>query len=169
MSKINHDCLFKWLLRAFMSEFFAHYFPDIKVSNINYLDKEFMNKLESHKDSLEADLLIALDAQIEDTWHSVVVCLEHKSWRMEVATTAMEYAACAWLIEKKPVWSIVFFTDEGQWQEQVDDRVWLGYSKTAGKTMFVHDIIKVNRELSADLIAKRSLTRIKTQDSRLKL
>ncbi len=23
----------------------------------------------------------------------------------------MEYAACAWLVEKKPVWSIVFFTD----------------------------------------------------------
>jgi hypothetical protein len=106
---------------------------------------------------LQADLLIALDAQLEDQWHSVVVCLEHKSWRTEVAATVMEYAACAWLVEKKPVWSIVFFTDEGEWREEISDRTWLGYSKAGGRMMYIHDIIKVNRELSADLIAKRSL------------
>ncbi len=155
--KIRHDSLFKWLLQAHIREFFAHYFPGINVRIGNFLDKEFLKKLESFKDSLKADLLIALEVQIEDIWHSAVVCLEHKNLRMEVATTVMEYAACAWLLEKKPVWSIVFFTDEGDWREEVSDRVWLGYSKAGGQMMFIHDIIKVNRELSADLIAKRSL------------
>ncbi len=42
-------------------------------------------------------------------------------------------------------------------REEMNDRTWLGYSKAAGRMMFFHDIIKVNRELSADLIAKQSL------------
>jgi hypothetical protein len=154
---IHHDCLFKWLLQAFMPEFFAHYFPETAVRAMRLLDKEFLKKLESYKDGLQADLLIALDLQLDEQWYSVVVCLEHKSWRTEVAATAMEYAACAWLIEKKPVWSIVFFTDEGVWREEINDRTWLGYSKAGGRMMFFHDIIKVNRELSTDLIAKQSL------------
>jgi hypothetical protein len=79
VATIHHDCLFKWLLQAFMPEFFAHYFPDSCVRAIRFLDKEFLKKLESYKDSLQADLLIALDAQLDDQWHSVVVCLEHKS------------------------------------------------------------------------------------------
>jgi hypothetical protein len=69
----------------------------------------------------------------------------------------MEYAACAYLVEKKPVWSIVFFTDESNWREEISDRTWLGYSKAGGRMMYIYDIIKVNRGLSADLIAKRSL------------
>jgi hypothetical protein len=42
---IHHDCLFKWLLQAFMPEFFAHYFPDTNVRSIRFLDKEFLKKL----------------------------------------------------------------------------------------------------------------------------
>jgi hypothetical protein len=155
--QIHHDCLYKWLLKEFIPEFFAHYFPETPVARFRFLDKEFQQKLESYKASLEADLLIALEVQLDGTWFSVVVCLEHKSWRAEVATTVMEYAAWAWLAEKKPVWSIVFFTDEGDWREEIVDRTWLGYSKAGGRMMYVYDIIKVNRELSADLIAKRSL------------
>ncbi len=49
---IHHDCLYKWLLHAFMPEFFAHYFPDLEVRSICFLDKEFLQKLESYKDSL---------------------------------------------------------------------------------------------------------------------
>ncbi len=120
------------------AEFFAHYFPEAQVSNIRFLDKEFLKKLESYQNSLEADLLIALEVQLEGQWHSVVVCLEHKSWRTEVATTVMEYAACAWLAEKKPVWSIVFFTDEADWREDIADRTWLGYSKAGGRMMYVY-------------------------------
>ncbi len=31
---IHHDCLFNWLLQAFMPKFFAHYFPDDHVRSI---------------------------------------------------------------------------------------------------------------------------------------
>jgi len=27
----THDALFKWLITSFTEEFFAHYFPDIKI------------------------------------------------------------------------------------------------------------------------------------------
>jgi len=42
MKQINpksHDALVKWLITSFTEEFFAHYFPNIKIGKYRFIDK----------------------------------------------------------------------------------------------------------------------------------
>ncbi|MDM8563389.1 hypothetical protein QUF54_08560, partial [Candidatus Marithioploca araucensis] len=63
----------------------------------------------------------------------------------------------AWLLKKKPVWSIVIYTDDAVWRKQVTDRFWYAFDSQNGKQYHHFDVIKVKAEKSGDLIKKHSL------------
>jgi hypothetical protein len=55
---IIHDQLFKWMISIYIREFFAHYFPKVKIGKCESLEKEFVEKYEGLKDSIEGDLFL---------------------------------------------------------------------------------------------------------------
>ncbi len=68
-----------------------------------------------------------------------------------------EYACYAWLLRKKPVWSMVIYTDEAIWTKPVPSRFWYAYESQQGKQYHSFDVIKVKAEKSRDLIKTHSL------------
>ncbi len=53
-----------------------------------------------------------MKVEIEETFHEVVIQIEHKSEREDVSMRIYEYLCYAWLLKKRPVWSIVIYTDD---------------------------------------------------------
>ena len=152
-----HDSLFKWLIASFTEDFFEHYFPDIHVRKYKFIDKEFISKYEALRESLKDDLFLVMEVEIEKTLHEVVIQIEHKSRREDVSMRIYEYLCYAWLLKKRPVWSIVIYTDDAIWRKPVSDTFWYGFSSKL-KQQFCHfDVIKIKSERSADLIKKHSL------------
>ncbi|MCP4346148.1 MAG: hypothetical protein GY795_11560 [Desulfobacterales bacterium] len=109
----THDSLFKWLITSFTEEFFAHYFPDIRIGAYTFIDKEFISKYEALKESIEGDLFLVMEVEIDGQIQEIVIQIEHMSRRV------FEYLCYAWLLRKKPVWSIVIYTDDAVWRKQV--------------------------------------------------
>ena len=115
MSKSNpkpHDNLFKWLIRSFIYDFLAYFFPNVKVKNCKFIDKEFISKYEALKDSLKGDLFIAAELEIDGQISEIVIHHENQSNRESLEERVFEYLCYAWLLKRKPVWSIVFYTDD---------------------------------------------------------
>ncbi len=102
----SHDSLFKWLIHIFTREFFEHYFPDIKIGKYTFIDKEFIDKYEALKESLEGDLFLAMDVEIDGLPREIVIQIEHQSKKEDVSKRVYEYFCYAWLLKKKPVWSL---------------------------------------------------------------
>ncbi|RKZ52322.1 MAG: hypothetical protein DRR16_33205 [Candidatus Parabeggiatoa sp. nov. 3] len=153
----SHDSLFKWLITAFTREFFTHYFPDITIGEYSFIDKEFISKYETLKESLKGDLFLAMEVEIDGILQEIVIQIEHQSEREDVSKRVYEYACYAWLLKNKPVWSIVIYTDEAIWRKQVTDRFWYAFDSKNGKQYHHFDVIKVKAEKSAALIRKHSL------------
>ncbi|MCP4104500.1 MAG: hypothetical protein GY749_03030 [Desulfobacteraceae bacterium] len=153
----THDSLFKWLITSFTEEFFAHYFPDIKIGNYTFIDKEFISRYETLKESLRGDLFLAIEAEIEGKIRDIVIQIEHMSKRKDVSERVFEYLCYAWLLKKKPVWSIVIYTDEAVWRKPVPDSFWYAFDSRSEKQMHQFDVIKVKAEKSGDLVRKHSM------------
>jgi hypothetical protein len=68
-----------------------------------------------------------------------------------------EYQCYAWLLKRKPVWSIVFFTDEAVWRKPVSDQFWYGFDSKNLKQYHKFDVIKLKSHMSSELIQKQSL------------
>ncbi len=66
----SHDSLFKWLITAFTDDFFAHYFPDIRIGRYSFIDKEFVQKYEALKESLRGDLFVVMEVETDGDCHS---------------------------------------------------------------------------------------------------
>jgi hypothetical protein len=118
----SHDSLFKWLITSFTTEFLAHYFPDVKLGPYRFLDKEFISKYEALKASLEGDLFLLLEAEIDHEVREIAVQIEHQSDRKDVSERVFEYLCYVWLLKKKPVWSIVVYSDEAIWKQKVPEQ-----------------------------------------------
>ena len=153
----SHDALFKWLITAFTREFFEHYFPDISIGKYSFIDKEFISKYETLKESLKGDLFLAMEVEIEGRLQEIVIQIEHQSEREDISKRVYEYACYAWLLKNKPVWSIVIYTDEAVWRKPVTNQFWYAFDSQNGKQYHHFDIIKVKAEKSGDLIRKHSL------------
>ncbi len=132
-------------------------FPEIKVGEYTFIDKEFIRKYERLKESLKGDLFLMMEVCIDGELQEIVIQIEHQSERKDVAERVFEYSSYAWLLKKKPVWSMVIYTDEAVWRKPVPDRFQFGYSRTKGKQFCHFDVIKVKAEKSRDLIRKHSL------------
>jgi len=44
-----HENLFKRLIRSFIYDFLAYFFPDVKVKNCRFIDKELISKYKALK------------------------------------------------------------------------------------------------------------------------
>ena len=106
----THDALFKWLITSFTEEFFQHYFPDVRVGQYSFVDKEFISRYEALRESLKEDLFLIMEVEIDGGIHEVVIQIEHASRKSDVSGRIYEYLCYAWLLKRKPVWSIVIFT-----------------------------------------------------------
>jgi hypothetical protein len=153
----THDALFKWLIASFTEEFFQHYFPQIPIGSYRFIDKEFISRYEALKESLEDDLFLIMEVEIDGSIHEVVIQIEHLSRKADVSERIYEYLCYAWLLKRRPVWSIVIYTDEAHWRKPVSDTFWFGFSSRIPKQVCHIDIIKVKSEKSAELIQKHSL------------
>jgi predicted transposase/invertase (TIGR01784 family) len=153
----SHDSLFKWLITAFTREFFGHYFPDIRIGQYTFIDKEFISKYERLKESLKGDLFLAMEVEIDGSLQEIVIQIEHQSEKEDISERVYEYSCYAWLLKKKPVWSMVIYTDEAVWRKPVTERFWYAFDSQNGKQSHHFDVIKVKAEKSADLIQKHSL------------
>jgi len=153
----SHDSLFKWLITAFTQEFFAHYFPRVRIGKYSFIDKEFISRYEALKESLKGDLFLAMEVETEGTYSEVVIQIEHQSEKEDVSERVYEYSCYAWLLKKKPVWSIVIYTDEAVWRKTVSGSFWYAFDSGNGKQHHHFDVVKVKAEKSGDLIRKHSL------------
>ncbi len=153
----THDALFKWLITSFTEEFFAHYFPDIRIGNWEFIDKEFVRRYEALRESLRGDLFVAMEAEIGGELREIVIQIEHQSERKDVSERVYEYSCYSWLLRKKPVWSLVIYTDKAVWRKPVQDSFWYAFDSRSGKQLHRFDVIKVKAEKSGDLIGKHSL------------
>ncbi len=98
-----------------------------------------------------------MEVEIDSLLREVVIQIEHKSEREDVSERVYEYSCYAWLLKKKPVWSMVIYTDEAVWRKPVPDRFWYAFDSRGGKQFHHFDVIKVKAEKSSDLIRKHSL------------
>ncbi len=106
MKKTNpktHESLFKWLITSFTKEFFAHYFPDIRLGKYDFIDKEFVSRYEALKESIRGDLFLAMEAEIDGGLRDIVIQIEHMSKREDISERVFEHACYAWLLRKIPV------------------------------------------------------------------
>jgi len=160
MSKSNpkpHDNLFKWLIRSFIYDFLAYFFPNVKVKNCKFIDKEFISKYEALKDSLKGDLFIAAELEIDGQISEIVIHHENQSNRESLDERVFEYLCYAWLLKRKPVWSIVCYTDDAIWRKPVPDKYWYGFDSKNEKQFHKFDVIKLKSHMSSELIQKESL------------
>ncbi|MCK5524651.1 MAG: Rpn family recombination-promoting nuclease/putative transposase [Thiomargarita sp.] len=153
----SHDSLFKWLITAFTREFFEHYFPEIMIGKYTFIDKEFISKYETLKESLKGDLFLAMEVEVDGILREIVIQIEHQSEKEDISERVYEYSCYAWLLKKKPVWSIVIYTDDAVWRKQITNRFWYAFDSQNGKQYHHFDVIKVKAEKSSDLIKKHSL------------
>ena len=153
----SHDSLFKWLITSFFDEFTEHYFPEIRVVKYTFIDKEFISKYEALKESLRGDIFIAAEVETDSGLCEMVIHLEHESKKQDMSVRVFEYLCYAWMLKKKPVWSIVIYTDDAVWRKPVSDSFLYGFNSRNKEQYHNFDIIKVNKEKSGDLIKKHSL------------
>ena len=79
----THDSLFKWLITSFTREFFAHYFPEIRIGAWTFLDKEFISKYEALKHSLQDDLFLIMEVEMDEGPRELVIQIEHLGARVD--------------------------------------------------------------------------------------
>jgi len=153
----SHDALFKWLIASFTEEFFAHYFPGIRIGKYSFIDKEFISRYEALKESLKGDLFLIMEVEVDGQLRDLAIQIEHQSAREDVSERMFEYLCYVWLLKKKPVWSIVIYTDKAAQKKKVTDKFCYAFCKEKSQQHFQFDVIKVNQEKSSDLIRKHSL------------
>jgi len=153
----SHDSLFKWLITSFFTDFMEHYFPDVKIGRFSFIDKEFISKYEALKESLRGDIFVAVETEIDDEIQDIIIHIEHESKKSDMSERVFEYLCYAWMLKKRPVWSIVIYTDKAKWKKDVPNTFWYSFTSTGRKQMHNFEVIKVNKEQSHNLINMHSL------------
>jgi len=153
----SHDALVKWLITSFTEEFFAHYFPNITIGKYSFIDKEFISKYEALKESLKGDLFLLMEVETDGKIRELAIQIEHQSAKEDISERIFEYLCYVWLLKKKPVWSMVIYTDEAVWKKKVPDQFCYAFSRENHEQVFRFDVIKIKAEKSSDMIRKHSL------------
>jgi len=153
----SHDALVKWLITSFTEEFFAHYFPDITIGKYRFIDKEFISRYEALKESLKGDLFLLMEVETDGKIRELAIQIEHQSGKEDISERMFEYLCYVWLLKKKPVWSMVIYTDDAVWKKKVTDQFCYAFDPEHPQQFFHFSVIKVRDEKSSDLIRKHSL------------
>jgi len=66
--------------------------------------------------------------------------LQNQSNRASLDERVFEYLCYAWLLKRKPVWSIVFYTDDAIWRRPVSDKYWYGFDCKNEKQFHKFDV-----------------------------
>jgi hypothetical protein len=72
--------------------------------------------------------------EIDGNWQEVAIQIEHQSKKEDVSEAVWIFV---WLLKKKPVWSIVIYTDDALWRKPVADKFHYGFSFTQSKQYFL--------------------------------
>jgi len=131
---------------------YSRVFRTLLSRSQNFIDKEFISKYEALKESLKGDLFLLTEAEIDGEFREIAVQIEHQSEKQDMSERVFEYLCYVWLLKKKPVWSIVIYTDEA-----VPEKYCYGSGSGHPEQFFYFDVIKVKDEASDDLIKKHSL------------
>ncbi len=154
---VSHDRLFKWVITAFLDEFFLLFFPGIRIQKHRLMDKEFFHRLGSAGPSYEADLLIMAELMIEGKYWHTMILIELKSRRIMALDQIRHYVLSACLVTDLPVWPLLLFTDDTVWTTPLEDRFPLTFHSVEGFTQIPCDIIRLKDCKSEDLIRRHSL------------
>lgn len=152
-----HDSLFKWLIGAYINEFFELFFPNIKTTNIVDKNKEFLERFEKNKAPVTADFFIGIEAEVEDERSEIVIILELKSQKEDVRQQIGKYFGHAFTLEGKPVWAIVLFTDDFKWKKSFPMRIPTSFCSTKGFSYLNIEVIKLKDYSADDLVKYRTL------------
>jgi hypothetical protein len=142
---------FHMLIFFWVSQFAKLY---IIIYPITY---EFLSKYEALKESLQGDLFLLMEIEINEQLQEVAIQIEHQSKKVDIGERLFEYLCYIWLLKKQPVWSIVIYTDNALWRKPVAEKYYYGFSLNQPQQHFHFDVIKVNAETSQDLMQKHSL------------
>ena len=153
----QHDNIFKWLLVAFIDDFFDFFFHELEIREIEIIDKEFVNTYEALKESLRGDLFLVVDVLLNGQRQDIVILIEIQSRRADLSRRLHEYACYAALLRRRPVWCIALFSDDRIWRTRPPDRFPFAWSSKTGMIEIPYDIIKLKEYESATLIQQRSL------------
>lgn len=148
-----HDTLFKWLIDAYINEFFELFFPQIKTTNITDKNKEFLERFENNKAPVNADFFLGMQAIVQDEPSDILIIVELKSQKEDIRQQISKYFGHAFTVEQKPVWAIVLFTDDADWKNPVPNRIPLSFSSEHGFSYLNIDIIKL-KDHSAEKLSK---------------
>ena len=131
---IDHDQVFKTLIREFFREFIELFLPDkaavIDFGSVVFLDKEtFMDLPRGRKRAM--DLVAQVQLKTGDR-ELILVHTEFESEReADFPRRMCEYHCQLFLRHHQPIMPIALFSDDGEWRERLPD----GYSlKVAGET-----------------------------------
>ena len=106
---------------------------------------------------MRGDLFLVMEVDIEGELQEIVIRIEHQATRTDVTERMYEYACYAWLLRKRPVWSMVVYTDDAIWRKSVPNEFWYAFDSQQGKQFHRFEVIKINAEKSANLIRQHSL------------
>ncbi len=154
---INHDSAFKWVITAFLDDFFKLCFPSLTVQRCRLLDKEFYNRLGTQDQSSEADLLILAEVTIDGKAWQLLVLIELKSRKVKAMAQIRKYMLHACLISDRPVWPLLLYTDGRTWKKKVESSFPLAFHSVHGLNHVHCDIIRLKDFNSAALSESASL------------
>lgn len=146
-----HDSVFKWVITAFLGDFFKLCFPQLKISKFQLLDKEFYQRLGAFDHSLEADLLIMAEVVVDGQSWQMMILIELKSRRVMAMAQLRKYLLHASLIADLPVWPLLLYTDEGVWKAGVESSFPLAFHSRHGLNYVHCDIIRLQDFNSEEL------------------
>ncbi len=148
---------FKWVITAFLDDFFKLCFPSLTVRRFRLLDKEFYNRLGAQDQSTEADLLILAEVLIDGKAWQLMILIELKSRKVRAMAQIRNYLLHACLIWKRPIWPLLLYTDGRTWKTKADSSFPLAFHSVHGLNHVHCDIIRLKDFNSAELSESASL------------
>jgi len=98
-----------------------------------------------------------MEVETDGKIRELAIQIEHQSAKEDISERMFEYLCYVWLLKKKPVWSMVIYTDDAVWKKKVPDQFCYAFSRENHEQVFRFDVIKIKAEKSSDMIRKHSL------------
>ena len=157
----EHDRNAKLLILTFVQEFFEFFFPGVAVDSIQFVDKEFVGGNTALTESLKADVLLFLRANLNGASRDIVVILEHKHQDIAFSKKLCRYICHAYLEHQTTIWPILFYTGKGK-GKHLPKRISLtcGYdSETRELTedFFIVDVVRLRDYRAKELMHSDSI------------
>ena len=135
--KIDHDQIFKNLLKNFFREFMELFFRDeaeaIDFRRISFLDKEYFTDTSGGKRK-QLDLVVRAGLKGGGEEYILIHTEFESSRDMNFPKRMYEYYSQLFLRYRKPIIPIAIFADDARWRKPIPDAYEVGF----GKETYVH-------------------------------